>query len=723
MADPTGYTGYQGYPGYGDPGSFSGSEGRRRIIAALLAKQRKYPTTIGEGIASVGENIGNVLYLNSLAEEDRGRATYETNLGRGAPGIPVQGASQAGRATGAAVQPDIPAREIINAPYIARGAAPGEIPLPPPRPGIDSSKMAGEFDANQGLADIAARMVNSENPAQGITQMETVRNRALARGTTVAHELLTRGQNPNAYYPPFAKGPGDVEAFRRNVLTPVLRGSDVGGQQLGFSPTGNASDEPGNPFASRNLDAGRYNIAGHIPGNTEMYVQQETPDQLARLAAARVPGRNSIASAMMPAPDAPPPSPVQTASTAPTGEAASDTLEGRFGPFSYSNPPANPPVTQLQSLMGGGAATPAAAVAPAAPYRNPVTPTDIKPLPQTAQAPATLPSQEPVPAAAPPYVNQLKRPEPLGISPEEAKANAILSNPRIDPNGSLARQMQQVKLYYEGARKEKEAQQQAEYVKAEQRAYEQPGKDLEERYKRGQIELQNATTPTARAKAEADLEQVQAEIVLKRQQAVKPVTETVEGKVYERPPGSPAGTAFTRAPGIEEPDKLTERQQAMLQYFQSATVTAKQLRQIGNADEALSSLPSSIYNRVPVAGNYAVPDRWRGAKNAADSWLLAHVRNQSGAVIGRDEIPQYYHLYFAIPGDDKAEMANKQERRDYLTKGIYNALGGGAAKTAADKFLDEFKVKEETGYPEGTTRTSKSTGKQQILRGGTWKDM
>jgi hypothetical protein len=88
-----GFEGYPGYPGYGDPGSFAGSEGRRKIVAALLGKQRKYPTTIGEGIASVGENVGNVLYLNSLADEDKARGAYETNLGKGLPSIPVEGSA------------------------------------------------------------------------------------------------------------------------------------------------------------------------------------------------------------------------------------------------------------------------------------------------------------------------------------------------------------------------------------------------------------------------------------------------------------------------------------------------------------------------------------------------------------------------------------------------------------------------------------------------------
>jgi hypothetical protein len=374
----------------GEPLSYEALQSRRRIAEALMGKRSPFPKTFGEGLTYAGERIADVINARNLAEQERANQaeTARFQAGVALPGVIPQGvtpppaAVPGRRAETDESVPSAPQMAATGSPYVARGAVPGEVPLPPPRPQIDSSRMAGEFDANPGLAKTAASMVNSENPAQGITQLETARNRAIARGTTVAHELQTLGQNRNAYYPQFARGPGDVDAFKRNVLTPVLRGSDVGGQQLGFSPTGNASDEPGNPFATRNLAAGRYNIAGHVPGNTEMYVQQENPAQLARLEAARVPGRDALTQALSgPPPAAPLPEGAQYASLTP------------------------PDVTAAVSPQ-----------VPAAPYRNPVIPAPpgMAPAPpavQTAQATSpwlarppgpfdTLPAQTAPPAGA-----------------------------------------------------------------------------------------------------------------------------------------------------------------------------------------------------------------------------------------------------------------------------------------------------------------------------------
>jgi len=120
--------------------------------------------------------------------------------------------------------------------------------------GIDRTRFQAELDKNPNLIPKMASMVKGEvgfgkTPLEHQqVQLETAFNRAQARGHSLSQALLSIDEDPRrGYYaggrqgtysrPASAK---EIEAFRKNVLDPVMKGSNL--SDRGFGPmTGNAS--------------------------------------------------------------------------------------------------------------------------------------------------------------------------------------------------------------------------------------------------------------------------------------------------------------------------------------------------------------------------------------------------------------------------------------------------------------------------------------------------
>jgi hypothetical protein len=191
--------------------------------------------------------------------------------------------------------------------------------------------------------------------------------------------------------------------------------------------------------------------------------------------------------------------------------------------------------------------------------------------------------------------------------------------------------------------------------------------------------------PTLRKKYEDEATKRSLEIEQIKHALVKPERIEREGEFFERPPGSEAGSPFIPATGIPPSAKLTETQQKLVGHFGDAMLAHQQL---GNSDRALLSLSQQITSAVPIAGNYGLTPQYRNAKNAADAWLLTHIRNVSGAVIGRDEIPQHYSKYFPVPGDDETAIERKRELREEKNRGLYRGLG--SMRATGDEILRDL---------------------------------
>jgi hypothetical protein len=162
--------------------------------------------------------------------------------------------------------------------------------------------------------------------------------------------------------------------------------------------------------------------------------------------------------------------------------------------------------------------------------------------------------------------------------------------------------------------------------------------------------------------------------------------------------------------------KLTETQAKTLKFYERAKYAEAQLGDTG----VLAGLKDTAAGKVPMVGNYWTSPEYQKAKSAADAWMLAVLRDESGAVIGINELPQFYPVYFPLPGDKPEVIADKNARRANATQSLVDALG--QAKPVADQFLEQFNARATT-EPEGTTRTSKSDpSRRQRVRNGRWED-
>ena len=88
---------------------------------------------------------------------------------------------------------------------------------------------------------------------------------------------------------------------------------------------------------------------------------------------------------------------------------------------------------------------------------------------------------------------------------------------------------------------------------------------------------------------------------------------------------------------------------------------------------------TSFAGGVPVFGSYlqrkAMTPEQQKYKQAADNWIRANLRKESGAVIGADEMEAEYATYFPMPGEDPTTIAQKAEARKVTTQAMIKNAG------------------------------------------------
>lgn len=82
-------------------------------------------------------------------------------------------------------------------------------------------------------------------------------------------------------------------------------------------------------------------------------------------------------------------------------------------------------------------------------------------------------------------------------------------------------------------------------------------------------------------------------------------------------------------------------------------------------------LGSSVAGAIPLVGGMAQrlvqPAQTQQFKQAADDWIRAKLRKESGAAIGKDEMESEFRTYFPQVGDTPAVIAQKTEARRIAT--------------------------------------------------------
>jgi len=132
-----------------------------------------------------------------------------------------------------------------------------------------------------------------------------------------------------------------------------------------------------------------------------------------------------------------------------------------------------------------------------------------------------------------------------------------------------------------------------------------------------------------------------------------------------------------RVEGTESQKLATGFAQRMV--FSNATIEALEKTGEGLPGPGLPTEGTSLAGGVPLFGGYLqrqvmTPEQQR-YKQAADNWIRAKLRKESGAVIGADEMKAEYETYFPMPGDSQDTIDLKAQARKVTTDAMIKNAG------------------------------------------------
>jgi hypothetical protein len=140
-------------------------------------------------------------------------------------------------------------------------------------------------------------------------------------------------------------------------------------------------------------------------------------------------------------------------------------------------------------------------------------------------------------------------------------------------------------------------------------------------------------------------------------------------------------TAAFRAEGA------AEREQKRVEGTEGQRLAAGFADRMVSSEAIIEQLPpdalptefTSLAGAVPFAGTYlqrkAMTPEQQKYKQAADNWIRANLRKESGAVIGADEMAAEYETYFPQPGDSPEVIQQKAEARKITTQAMIKNAG------------------------------------------------
>jgi len=214
---------------------------------------------------------------------------------------------------------------------------------------------------------------------------------------------------------------------------------------------------------------------------------------------------------------------------------------------------------------------------------------------------------------------------------------------------------------------------------------------LEVRVKEAEANLKEAEQkriPYETEKAQIAVDQAKATLAETQQRIKKGEQKehtTIAGKLFER---QADGSWKNATPDPELGDiQLTEKQGAALKNFERA----RQASHKHGDFWALAGLKDTAVGKVPIVGNYWTSPEYQTQQSEAEAWGAAVLRDDSGAVLGPQEIKDNIKRYFPQPGEERnPELIEiKRQRREVAERGMYEQTGPG--KRLADKFVAEQK--------------------------------
>lgn len=129
--------------------------------------------------------------------------------------------------------------------------------------------------------------------------------------------------------------------------------------------------------------------------------------------------------------------------------------------------------------------------------------------------------------------------------------------------------------------------------------------------------------------------------------------------------------------------KLTEQQSKDLVYLERGESSSATLDAL---DNVLASPVERSAGAAPGVGNFLVSDDFQKANQAAQEFLAAILRKDTGAAITAQEFDIYGKVYLPQPGDSKAVIDQKRQARRVALDAIRKGLGPvGEGATTQDE--------------------------------------
>jgi hypothetical protein len=153
------------------------------------------------------------------------------------------------------------------------------------------------------------------------------------------------------------------------------------------------------------------------------------------------------------------------------------------------------------------------------------------------------------------------------------------------------------------------------------------------------------------------------------------LVDTEQGKMYV--PKTPGGRAV---PAVG-PDGLPIKSSTSAKPPTEGQLGASGFANRMEASETIfSRIPADQVPRFGMSGQSSILSYFRSpegqmAKQAADDWIRAKLREESGAVIGEDEMMAEYKTYFPMPGDSAQVVAQKAQARQRATDAMKRNAG------------------------------------------------
>lgn len=130
----------------------------------------------------------------------------------------------------------------------------------------------------------------------------------------------------------------------------------------------------------------------------------------------------------------------------------------------------------------------------------------------------------------------------------------------------------------------------------------------------------------------------------------------------QQPPASPSPAPKVEAVPGTESLKSTEQMRTAAGFLDRMNAAESTITSLAGKVDPTD--PAQVASKsVPLVGNYFQSPEFQQYTQAADDWIRAKLRKESGAVIGDDEMAREYKTYFPMPGDSPQVLEQKAAAR------------------------------------------------------------